>query len=267
MKKVEPVLPDAAPAKPAKPRKVLIFTQALGFVHSSIGLGAKTFELMGKKTGAFDSVTSDEPAMFDPEKLKDFDAVLLVSTTGELFSKEPKEKMEKHRASLVDFVKSGKGLMGIHAAGDCSPGWKEYGEMMGGHFVEHPWQHITAKNEDAKNPVSAAFDGKDFTIDDEIYNFHEDYAYSRDRLHVLLSVDLQKSGIKEDKNRKDHDYGISWLNQYEKGRVFYCALGHREEVYWNPTLLKHYLAGMQFVIGDLPADATPSAKARAAGAW
>jgi uncharacterized protein len=51
---------------------------------------------------------------------------------------------------------------------------------------------------------------------------------------------------------------VSWIRTYGKGRVFYCSLGHREEIFWNPVVLRHYLAGIQFAIGDLPADSTPS---------
>ena len=61
-------------------------------------------------------------------------------------------------------------------------------------------------------------------------------------------------------NRKDGFYAISWIRNYGKGRTFYCSLGHRKEIFSNPVVLKHYLAGFQFVLGDLEADATPKAK-------
>jgi type 1 glutamine amidotransferase len=56
-------------------------------------------------------------------------------------------------------------------------------------------------------------------------------------------------------------YYQSWIKNYGQGRVFYCAFGHREEHMWNPPLLKHYLAGIQFASGDLQADSSPSQKA------
>src|SRR5689334_22221642 len=61
--KVEAVLPDSAPAKPEKPRKVLAFGHASGFVHSSIPLGCTTVQLLGKKTGAYDTEISFDPAV------------------------------------------------------------------------------------------------------------------------------------------------------------------------------------------------------------
>jgi type 1 glutamine amidotransferase len=273
LEKINAALPQTAPAKPKQPRKVLIFTKATGFVHSSIPVAAKTFELMGQKTGAYTTVISDDPDSFMPDNLKQFDAVLMASTTGSLFvpkganddllykkdAKVPENLAHTKvlRDSLIAFVKGGKGIMGIHAATDSSYNWKEYGTMMGGYFNGHPWGHIVMRIEDPTNPVNAAFGGKPFEISDEIYTFRE--TYSRERQHILTSIDLAASKIDRGFNRPmDHDYAVSWLNKYGEGRVFYCSLGHAEATYWNPVVLKHYLAGLQFVLGDLEADASPS---------
>src|SRR5438034_7424202 len=94
IEKITAALPDTAPAKPKQPRKVLIYTKATGFVHSSIPVGAKTFELMGQKTGAFSTVVSDDPESFDAANLKQFDAILMMSTTGSLFVPKDAEKKE-----------------------------------------------------------------------------------------------------------------------------------------------------------------------------
>jgi hypothetical protein len=58
--------------------------------------------------------------------------------------------------------------------------------------------------------------------------------------------------------RKDGLYPISWVSTYGKGRTFYCSLGHREEIFWNPAVMKPYLAGMQYALGDLEVEAMPS---------
>ncbi len=71
---------------------------------------------------------------------------------------------------------------------------------------------------------------------------------------------LEKSPQKHWQNRPDDDFAISWIHQYGHGRVFYCALGHWHQSFWNPAVLQHWLAGLQFALGDLDADATPSAK-------
>jgi len=267
LKKVEEALASVKAADVAKPRKVLVFTLCRGFKHDSIPLGTKTLELMGKKTGAFSIVASDDPNVFDADNLKQFDAVVMNNTTGTLFDSPALKK------SLADFVKEGKGLCGIHAACDCFYNWAEYGDMMGGFFAGHPFSKIVVKNEDPKSPINAAFKGEGFEITDEMYTFKA--PYSREKLRILLSIDMEKTklepdpkreGFKKGENRDDHDYAISWIREYGKGRVFYCSFGHQHQIFWTPAILQHYLDGIQYAIGDLKADATPSAKPKTGAA-
>ena len=133
LKKIEAALPATAPAKPAKPRKILVFDRTEGFHHDSIPVGDKAFELMGKKTGAYTVTVSHDMGVFTPENLAQYDAVLFNNTTGLKFS-DPKQ-----RAALLDFVRGGKGFIGIHAATDNFPTWPEAREMIGGQFDSHPW--------------------------------------------------------------------------------------------------------------------------------
>jgi len=210
--------------------------------------------MMGKKTGAFEVVISDDLEMLRPEALSKFDAFCSDQCTGRLTDDEVLKK------SLLDFVRNGKGWIGIHAATDVGGwGFKEYNEMIGGVFAGHPFRRISVKLDDPASPINAAFGGKGFEASDEIYTFKE--AYSRDKLRVLLSIDWENSGITSGGNREDNDYALSWIREYGKGRVFYCAFGHDQAIWWNPAILKHYLAGIQYALGDLKADATPSTKA------
>ena len=75
-------LPAKAPAKPKQPRKVLVLSKAGGFVHSSIPLAGKTIEEMGKKTGAWSTTITFDPADINEANLKQYDAIFLASTTG-----------------------------------------------------------------------------------------------------------------------------------------------------------------------------------------
>jgi type 1 glutamine amidotransferase len=272
VEKVEAALPTAAPAAPAKPRKVLAFGKATGFQHGSIPLGVKTVELLGNKTHAYTTTMSFDPAIFTPEKLAEFDAIVLVSTTGSFLdvqspTQEPeaiskaKTESEKRRAAFEAFIKDGKGVAGIHAASDAYYDWPEYGSMIGGYFSRHTsgMEKISVQLDDPTNPINAAFDGKPFDFADEIYRFvastnngqnRAKQSYNRENLHVLLSVDTTK-------NRNEPagvDMPISWTHAVGKGRVFYCSLGHNNYVYWNTPVLNHYLAGIQYAIGDLKAD-------------
>jgi len=255
--KIAAALPANARVKPAAPRKILVFTLCKGFVHSSIPTGIKALEMMGEKTGAYTVVHSDDPATLSAENLKGFDGLCMLNTTGELFEDAAL------RTSVVDFVMNGKGLIGIHAATDCFYNWAQYGDMMGGYFDGHPWgsgDTVTLKIDDPGHPVTRAFKGQPFTIMDEIYQFKPE-PYSRTKLRVLTSLDVEKTDMtKNGIKRTDGDFAVAWVRGFGKGRVFYCSLGHNEKTYWNPTVLQHYLDGIQFALGDLAADTTPSAQ-------
>ena len=255
--KIAAGVPKSAPAKPTKPRKVLVFSKTAGFRHGSIPTGVEAMKQMGKSTGAFEVTATEDDSFFEPEKLKNFDAVLFLNTTGEVFKSKEAGREERLKKSLVDFVKSGKGLIGTHSATDTYKKWKDFNDMMGGAFAGHPWHtKIRVKNLEPGHPLNAAFAGKDFEIADEIYQFRKDTA-SADERRMLLSL----SGEIVDKGKgntgEEGLYPIAWLDKYGDGRIFYCSLGHRDEIYWNPVILKHYLAGIQYALGDLDAEDEP----------
>ena len=260
--KIEAALPDAAPAKPKQARNILIYSKTAGFRHSSIGIGQRAIAMLGDKTGAFTATATEDEAAFEPENLKKYDAVFMLNTTGHALQTKDKNKDREEllKKSLEAFVAGGKGLIGVHSATDTYQDWKEFNKMMGGAFVSHPWtKKVPVKNLDPKNPVNAGFGGADFEVDDEIYMFRDDTSLGSER-KLLLALDTEKMTPEDvaKGKRKDGTYAVSWIAAYGKGRNFYCSLGHKDEIYWNPSVLKHYLAGIQYALGDLEADATPS---------
>ncbi len=265
--KITAALPAEAYAKPGKPRKLLVFSRTNGFRHSSIATGKIALAEVGKKTGAYEAVISEELSNFEKENLAKFDAVLFLSTTQNAFApfKEDLDKMsddEKKKATeyemtlrenLMAFVKGGKGFVGIHAATDTFYEWPEYGEMINGYFNGHPWGSGDAVNiyvepGQEKHPLTAMFDGERLEFKEEIYQFKA--PYDSKKVHMLLRLDPEKSAQVGGKNREDNDYGVAWARNWDDGRVFYCSLGHNDDMYWNPKILKHYLAGIQWAMGD-----------------
>ena len=211
--KIAAGVPKSAPAKPSKPRKVLVFSKTAGFRHGSIPTGVEAMKQMGKSTGAFEVTATEDDSFFEPGKLKDFDAVLFLNTTGEVFKSKEAGREDRLKKSLVDFVKSGKGLIGTHSATDTYKKWKDFNDMMGGAFAGHPWHtKIRVKNLEPNHPLNAAFAGKDFEIADEIYQFRKDTA-SADERRMLLSL----SGEIVDKGKgntgKEGLYPIAWLDK------------------------------------------------------
>lgn len=267
LKRIEAALPAKAPAVPRKPRRLLIFDLNVGYGgHGSITTANTAFTLMGKKTGAFETVVSRDPAVFKPESLRTFDAVFFNNTVGNCF------EAPELRQSLVEFVYSGGGLMGVHGTSVAFtkwPGaiedWPEFGIMIGGRGANHKAndEHVFIKLDDPTHPVNQVFGGRDFDYRDEFFRVHE--PYSRDRVRVLLSIDTARTDMTQQPSyggvvRADNDYALAWVREYGLGRVFYCGFAHHPSVFWDPKMLEFYLAATQFALGDLPAPTTPSAK-------
>ncbi|MHC4733784.1 MAG: ThuA domain-containing protein, partial [Planctomycetota bacterium] len=253
VQKIEAAMPAKAVAAPKQPRKLLVFNLCKGFKHGSIPHWDKALEIMGKKTGAFEVVVSGDMAMFKAENLKKFDAVCLNNTTRLGF------EGPELRKSLMDFIKGGKGIIGIHAATDNFYKWPEAAKMMGGQFCGHPWGGggtWAVKIDDAEHPLMTPYKGKGFKVKDEIYRTKPPL-YSRDKQRVLMSLDMADEATHKKAGPEDTDIGVSWVKDYGKGRLFYCSLGHNNHLTWDPALLGHYLAGIQFALGDFPVDTKP----------
>ncbi len=258
--KITEAMPSTAAVTPQETRKVLVFWRCEGFFHSSIPVVNAAMEIMGEKTGAFEvTVVTDDYSVFTKESLEQFDVVCLNNTTHLKF--DPTKNPDRCNA-LLEFVQSGKGLIGIHAAADNFYEWPEGMEMMGNKFTGHPWGSggtWAIKIDKADHPLMAPFQGKGFKISDEIYRT-DPPLYSRERQLVLMSLDMSDpvTGKVDGLNPTDQDTGISWVRTLGKGRVFYCGLGHNDAVLWNPPVLEHLLLGMQFAAGDLEVPTTPA---------
>ena len=259
---IEAALPRQAPAKPKKPRKLLVMDLNVAYPgHRSIPEENLAIELMGKKTGAYEAVFNNDLDNLKYDKIKQFDAVFLNNTVGMIFL-DPEV-----RAGLLRFVREGGGLAGNHGVSHASMDWPEFGEMIGTwHGVHRENTELaTVKIDDPNSPLTAAFGGREFTYHDEYFRFPTG-PYSRDKLHVLLSMDVAKTDMNQGRAcaqpcvRADNDYAVSWIQSYGKGRTFFLTLGHNPTLFTTPALAQFVLAGIQFILGDLEADTTPSAK-------
>jgi type 1 glutamine amidotransferase len=266
--RVDAAIPRTAPAKPMQPRRMLVTNLSMrdgkpvrGSSAAAIPPGNYAIQQMGKVTGAYEAVFNNDIEMFRPANIKQFDAICFNNTLGVLFD-DP-----ELRASLLGFVENGKGFVGIHDAIATFvqypkyDQWPEFGRMVGGtENGGHPWngEVMTMKVEDPDNPINAAFGGKDFQIADQAFQLQEPVL--RDRLHVLLRIDAEKTGPARrilPVRKQDLDFPMSWVRRQGKGRVFYSGLGHGAEVFSNPQMLQHLLAGIQYALGDLAADDAP----------
>jgi type 1 glutamine amidotransferase len=286
LKGIEAAAPDKPPAPPAKTRRILCWGRL--WTHLANAFTEESVKILGRKTRAFEVVAGDDPRLLLPESLRTYDALFLnglhdpqpflplnwkALPPDELAAAKRLDAAIKQ--SILAFVmEDGKGIAGIEGSIAALGDWKEFGEMMGAFYNGHYRGKHVYKVEDPAHPVAACFEGQDLTLDDQSYL--PGPPYSRRKVRVLLSLDLTKTPepttdpkqawLKEHVKRqeaftgREKDYAISWVRTYGKGRVFYCSLGVDWRTYLNPVFLRHLLAGIQFVIGDLSADTTPSAK-------
>lgn len=253
--KIQAALPARATAVPKQPRRILVFWRADAILHKSgVPAANKAIELMGRKTGAFTADSSRDYEVFDPKILARYGAVVMNSTAHLAMP-------DSARSAYLNFATNGGGVVGIHAAIDTFRDWPEGARVVGATFGNHPWGPggtWAVKLEEPDHPLLRAFGGKNFRIRDEFYEMWDPYT-STDR-RVLLRVDLSDPATAAVKTRRqDKDFALAWVKRYGKGRVFYCDFGHIAESFENPAVLRFYLDGIQYVLGDLTVDDTPGA--------
>ncbi len=272
---IRAAVPKKSPALPQRKRKLLVIDLSTIFYHYSTPHANAAIGLMGKETGAYEAVFSNDLDNLKYPQITAYDGVFLNNAVGALFS-DP-DVLE----GLMRFVREGGGLAGLHGASYSSMEIPEFGELLGAQDGPHtgpgplgPYDTTsflnTVKIDDrispltkpfVESPLTQEFGGSAFRWVDEYYHFLPSGPYSREKLHVLLSIDVDKSPKSELTNvRPDRDYGLSWIRNYGKGRVFFLALGHSPKLFQTPAFAEYVLSGIQFVLGDLEADATPSAK-------
>ena len=86
----------------------------------------------------------------------------------------------------------------------------------------------------------------------QVGRLHIPMAFSRDRVHVLLSLDTTKMDIGDfgPEIVKGGDYPQAWSRTFGRGRSFYTALGHRDDI-WSadPVFRAHVLGGIRWALG------------------
>jgi type 1 glutamine amidotransferase len=207
------------------PDRILYFTYSAGYRHDAIPLSKAILLHLGRNSGAFEVTATEDTSEFSTENLERYAAVMFY-TTGEL----PMSGGQK--AALLNFVRSGRGFLGVHSATDTFYAWPDYLDLIGGYFNGHPWhQVVTIEVADAADPV-VAFLGNSLQLKDEIYQI-SDFDYRGSRVLLRLdqsSVDLGRNGV----HQRFYGWPLAWKRSFGEGRVFYTALGHEASVWQDP---------------------------------
>ncbi len=230
----------ASPSPVASPRRILVVTHTEGFRHSSIPIAESTISALGQRSGLFSTTfcrTADDVSrMLTRSGLAGVDAIVFANTTGSLPIPDV--------AAVLEWLQDGHGFAGMHSASDTYHDNPAYLEMLGNEFLTHGDQAtVDAIVENASHPASSPL-GQRFRVFDEIYKFTKS---NRDSVTMLLSLDRHPAdGLPQ--AGQPGDLPLAWAKSYGRGRVFYTALGHREDVWQNSQYQAHILGGIRWVL-------------------
>lgn len=271
VQKIEDLAPGKAEVEPGKTRKVLVFDLFTGFNHWVTDHTSQMIKVLGTKTGAYESHITKDIFAFEKKNLKKYDAVVLnnacsVGPRRDLFmdvldkdeslsEEQKKKKAAELENNLIEYVKKGGGLMVVHGAIVMQNNSMAFSEMCGGSFDYHPpQQEVTLELVDPTHPLVKGFEGKPFVHIDEPYLFSN--AYADKNFRPLLYMDTDKLSNKPRPIDEKIKY-VAWIKPHGKGRVFYVSPSHNAQSFEDTRMLKFFLDGAQYVIGDLECDDSP----------
>ncbi|MGC9669419.1 ThuA domain-containing protein [Planosporangium sp. 12N6] len=212
--------------------RLLVFTRTLGYRHESIPAGVAAVRELA--AGVRVDATEDED-VFTPAGLARYDAVVFLSTSGEVLD-------EAGRAAFEGYIRGGGNFVGVHAASTTGYDWPFYGRLVGAWFNQHPKvQRATVRVVDRDHPATVDL-APEWVLTDEWYNFRTDPTGS---VRVLATVDESSySG-----GTMGPNHPIAWCHENLGGRAFYTALGHPVEAYADPAFRSHLAGGIRYAVG------------------
>jgi type 1 glutamine amidotransferase len=216
------------------PQHILIFSKTTGYRHDSIEAATVAIGdiVASSDYGGIVADATEDAEAFTDDNLDKYDALVFLSTTGELFN-------DGQRTSLERFVRAGGGFAGIHAASNGEPEWPFFGDLIGARFDGHPKIAQATISVADGDHLATAHLASPWVWTDEWYNFT-----TQPRANVLLTVDeTTYTG-----GTMGTPHPIAWCHEVDAGRCFYTSLGHAAEYYDDPAFRAHLLGGISSVI-------------------
>jgi len=226
--------------------KVLVYTKnGEGYVHDNIPFTIEAIKKLGMEYG-FEVEASEDPALFTEENLKQYDALIFSNTNNETFD------TDAQRRAFESYIRHGGGFVAIHSASGSERTWPWFSKLLGGNFERHaPRQDFTVEIVDRTHPSTAFLPDTWDIVDDECYYLNE----LNPRIHVLLAADLTTVSDTDKEQFPGELFGdrfpLAWYQEFDGGRQWYTALGHRSEHYADPRFMRHILGGIQWAINGI----------------
>jgi type 1 glutamine amidotransferase len=233
----------ASPAAAADaPYDVLVFSKTAGFRHDSIPTGIQAIRDLGA-ANSFTVTATEDAAVFTTANLAQYEAVVFLSTTGDVLN-------PAQQTAFESYIRGGGGYVGVHAAADTEYDWPFYGQLVGAWFASHPAiQQVNSKTENRAHPATAHLP-QTWTRTDELYNYQTN---ARGTARVLATLDeTSYSG-----GSMGGDHPITWCKTIDAGRSFYTGFGHTQQSYAEPAFRSQLLGGIRYAANRAKADCRP----------
>lgn len=219
----------------ARPDRILVFSRTAGFRHSSIEPGIAALRNLGAANG-FTVDATDEAGQFTTANLSRYQAVVFLSTTGDVLN-------SAQQAAFMAYIRNGGGFVGIHAAADTEHGWSWYGGLVGAYFASHPAPAQARIRVENRNHPSTS------TLPDPWNRFDEWYDFQQNPRSLGVTVLLTLDEASYPGGQMGNDHPIAWYHEYDGGRAWYTAGGHTDASFSEPAFLEHLLGGIQYAAG------------------
>jgi type 1 glutamine amidotransferase len=232
-------------------KRILIYTkngEGPGkYIHDNIAASVEALQKICTENGIASDV-SEDPTVFTDDNLDRYGAIVFSNTNNEAFD------TEEQKSAFVRYIQDGGGFVGIHSACGSERKWPWFWAMIGGSFVRHPaLQPFDIKVIDRSHPTTD-FLGETWKWEDECYFID----HLNPDIHILLAVDLETIDDPEKGKYPGEVFGryfpLAWVHEFDGGREFYCALGHKIEHYSDPLFMKHLLRGIMWAMDVPPED-------------
>jgi type 1 glutamine amidotransferase len=270
VEKIHALAPENPSFPVTKKKSILVFSLHTGFEHWVIPHTEEMLKIISEKSGAFQVTGSKDISMFEPKNLQQFDAVILNNTCSKsdhrnLFwdklradsdadSVQLMKQALEMENNLIQYVEKGGGLMVVHGAVTTLNKSRAFSRLVGASFDYHPPQQpIQVRLVDPDHPLVQSFPKEGFNHVDEPYFYNNAYG-DMDFRPLLYFNNAEIKDQRKNERRSEGKTYLAWIRSQGKGKVMYCSPSHNAQSFENPDLLRFFLNGIQYVVGDVECD-------------
>lgn len=229
-----------APGLRAAQFRVLMVTETAGWQHESTYAAIPAMHRLAERHD-FHLDHKQSAMRLTEEQLMSYDVLLMINTTGDIFN-------DAEQALIQQFMRAGKGWVGVHAAADTEHDWKWYTDMVNHMFFIHPHVQTAMVNvQDTKFPGLTSWPARRIWTD-EYYEYLDGERHPD--INYLITVDetTYKPGANWGPKKIGKGHGafhpVSWYREYDGGRAWYTNFGHVPATFTDADFLAHLYGGI-----------------------